>query len=395
MKTSEAGLAFVAQEEGTVLHVYKDPVGIPTIGVGHVVRPGESFPNGITKQQALEILAKDIGIAEHAVNTGVKVPISQNQFDAMVSFTFNCGGGAFKSSGLLARLNEGKYEAAADEFLKWVRASGQVLPGLVARRKRERAMFMKDVVMKPSAVAKPSVPGESAGEKLIRLVKAHVGVSLVSRKNELGTLVARGVDTPEAVVGITTNCATTALGIMALAGVKHSLLSKPYVNGMAVAWVRQIAQELGALVKYDPKGPKPKAGALLRYVTAGKNDDHVEWLLSDVAADGTATHAGGGRADNAVTEATGNVLSSWGRPLVEWIDPDKLGIDVVAALPEVAEPEPEPVLPEPTPVVVVEPAPEPTPTPGPIVPVPPKPSPWLAMWNFFSMLINLFMKRGQ
>lgn len=166
MKTSEAGLKFVAQEEGTVLRVYLDPVGIPTIGVGHVVRPGESFPNGITKEQALQILAQDIRVAEHAVTSNTKVPLNQNQFDALVSFVFNCGGGAYKSSTMLKKLNVGDYEGAANELLRWVYASGKKLPGLVARRNRERALFLKPVAqpVPPPAPVEPPKPVEPKPE---------------------------------------------------------------------------------------------------------------------------------------------------------------------------------------------------------------------------------------
>lgn len=231
-----------------------------------------------------------------------------------------------------------------------------------------------------TSVVQPSLPGESAGDKLARTIKKYVGCSLSNRRDELGKLVARGVDKPEAVVTITTNCATTALGVMAEAGVKHPLLAKPYVSGMAIAWVRQVGIDRGALVKYTgPTGPQPKVGSLLRYNTAGTNNDHVEWLLSPIAADGTADHAGGGRANNAVTLEHGNVLTSWNRPLVEFWDPNKLGIELVPAAPEpptvppVPDPKVEPPTdPGPSPEPPPEPVPEPTPAPpGPIVPVPP------------------------
>lgn len=158
MKTSAAGLEFISQEEGIVLHVYLDPVGIPTIGVGHVLRPGESFPNGITKEQALQLLAQDVGIAEHAVKSNTKVPLNQNQFDALVSFVFNCGGGAYKTSTLLKKLNAGDYQGAADELLRWVYSAGKKLPGLVARRKRERALFLKPMPVPVAPVPPPPPP---------------------------------------------------------------------------------------------------------------------------------------------------------------------------------------------------------------------------------------------
>lgn len=182
-------------------------------------------------------------------------------------------------------------------------------------------------------VTKNSLPGETPGAKLVRLLKSYAGCSLNDRRDELGQLVARGVDVPEQVVTVATNCGTSALGIMALAGVPDPLLDHKYVSGMAIAWLRQIGINKGALVKYTGKnGPQPKLGSLLRYNTAGKNDDHVEWMTSDIDSNGHAEHGGGGRDHNAITVSpSSDVTSSWGRPLVEFWDPDMLGIEVVPA----------------------------------------------------------------
>lgn len=234
--------------------------------------------------------------------------------------------------------------------------------------------------------SEPSVPGESPGQKLIRILKRYVGCSLTTRRADLADLVSRKVDKPEAVVGIATNCATSALGVMAKGGVKHPLLNKPYVNGMAIAWVRQIGIDLGALVKYDPKGPQPKPGSLLRYNTPGTNNDHVEWLLGPIGPGGVAEHGGGGRGNNAITSGTGDVRTSLGRPLLEWWDPDKLGIDVVAL--EQSEKA------ESSPPGDAQPSNVPEP-PAPVVPVPPAPiepvnsnSTWQVIINFFLMLLK-------
>lgn len=184
-----------------------------------------------------------------------------------------------------------------------------------------------------------SLPGESAGEKLARIVKFYAGCSLHHRVDELGKLVARGVDEPGKVVGVRTNCGMFALGVMAEAGVDDPLLDRPYVTGQAIAWLRQIGLNRHALRTYSgAKGPQPKLGSLLRYNTHGKNDDHVEWLLSDVDALGQAVHGGGGRTDNGIT-VTGKSLITWnyGRPLVEFWDPDLLGIEVLLASSDVNE----------------------------------------------------------
>ena len=155
MQVDQAGLEFIARWEGTVLHVYKDIVGIPTIGVGHVLLPGESFPNGITKEQALTILAKDVKKCEDAIAKYVSVPLTQNQYNALASFTFNCGVGALQKSTVRVKLNQGDYQGAADALLMWVKAGGKTNQGLLNRRRDERKMFLTAVVSEP--VVAPSV----------------------------------------------------------------------------------------------------------------------------------------------------------------------------------------------------------------------------------------------
>ena len=146
MKTSPAGLEFITRQEGCVLHVYKDQVGVLTVGVGHALRPGESFPDGITHDEALTLLAADVSTCECAVNAFVDVPITQNQFDALVDFTFNCGAGALHVSSVLAKLNAGDVTGAADALLLWDKGKvgGQLveLPVLLSRRKAERELFL-------------------------------------------------------------------------------------------------------------------------------------------------------------------------------------------------------------------------------------------------------------
>jgi hypothetical protein len=176
---------------------------------------------------------------------------------------------------------------------------------------------------------KNSLPGEAPGEKLVRLVKSYDGCSLKNDRSRLGKLIARGVDRPEDVVEIHTNCGMFALGIWAEAGVSSAILDRKYASQMAISWCIQIGIERRALVKYVDGGIKPKLGALLHYKTPGENDDHVEFLLSDVDRHWNAVHGGGGRADNAiaVSKAPGVVLWNNGRKLFQFWDPDKLGID--------------------------------------------------------------------
>ncbi len=119
---------------------YLDCVGVPTIGYGHTknVHPGLI----ITQEQAEEFLHQDLRVAEAGVQHLVKVSLNDNQFAALVSFTFNLGTGALAQSTLLHDLNAGNYSAAADQFLRWNHAGGQVVAGLTRRRQAERKLFL-------------------------------------------------------------------------------------------------------------------------------------------------------------------------------------------------------------------------------------------------------------
>jgi lysozyme len=144
MKTSKKGLELIAEFEGFSPTIYKDVAGYPTIGFGHLLKENEEklFQNGITKEQAYELLAKDVKEAENAIIKYVRVPLTQNQFDALVSFVYNVGSGNFQKSTLLKELNAKNYAKAADEFLKWTKAGGKEYKGLVRRRQKERELFL-------------------------------------------------------------------------------------------------------------------------------------------------------------------------------------------------------------------------------------------------------------
>ncbi len=146
MKISNNGLNLIKQFEGLRLNAYDDGVGVWTIGYGTI-----KYPNGvrvkrgdkITQAQADQYIANDVATFERAVNMLVNVPLNQNQFDALVSLTYNIGSGAFKNSTLLKKLNKGDYQGAADQFLVWNKAGGKVMKGLVRRRKAEMELFNK------------------------------------------------------------------------------------------------------------------------------------------------------------------------------------------------------------------------------------------------------------
>ncbi len=121
--------------------MYLDQEKRPTIGVGHLIRPGESFGGGITREVADKLLASDLAGAEGAINSRVKVPLTQGQFDALVSLVFNCGAGPLLGT-LGRRLNAGDYDGAVEAWSAWCHGRGGiVLPVLVGRRGREIQAF--------------------------------------------------------------------------------------------------------------------------------------------------------------------------------------------------------------------------------------------------------------
>ena len=146
METSNKGIELIQKFEGLRLTAYKCPAGVWTIGYGHT--KGVQPDMKINLAQATQFLKEDLKSSEKYVNQYVKVAINQNQFDALVSFTFNCGCGALKSSTLLKKLNKGDYLGAANEFLRWNKSNGKVLNGLVKRRKAEKELFLTPIESK-------------------------------------------------------------------------------------------------------------------------------------------------------------------------------------------------------------------------------------------------------
>ena len=140
MHASERAYYLIKKFEGLRLKTYLCPGGIHTIGYGHTgtdVIPGAQ----INEDTANAYLKMDIRRFENFINKNVTVPINQNQFDALVSFAFNIGNGNLQRSTLLKKLNDGNYSGAAEEFLRWNKASGKELPGLTKRRLEEKQLF--------------------------------------------------------------------------------------------------------------------------------------------------------------------------------------------------------------------------------------------------------------
>jgi lysozyme len=149
---SDQGIdALLKKFEGCKLKAYKDPVGIWTIGYGHTSAAGEpDVTEGltITQAEAEAILKRDLIKYEKPVADLVKVPLSQHQFDVLVDFAYNAGVGNLKSSTLLKRVNAGDFDAVPNELMKWTKAKGKELPGLV-RRRRAESEWWRDLNNKP------------------------------------------------------------------------------------------------------------------------------------------------------------------------------------------------------------------------------------------------------
>ncbi|HEJ5874602.1 lysozyme [Pseudomonas aeruginosa] len=141
MRTSQRGIDLIKSFEGLRLSAYQDSVGVWTIGYG-TTRGVTSYMT-ITVEQAERMLANDIQRFEPELDKLVKVPLNQNQWDALMSFVYNLGSANLASSTLLKLLNKGDYRGAADQFPRWVNAGGKRLEGLVKRRAAERALFLE------------------------------------------------------------------------------------------------------------------------------------------------------------------------------------------------------------------------------------------------------------
>ena len=146
MKASQNCINLIKQFEGFSATPYQCPAGVWTIGYGST-RHADGTPispneKPITEAESADLMFATLSEYERAVSRYVTVPLTQNQFDALVDFAYNAGAQNLRTSTLLKRLNAGDYTGAADEFGKWVMGGGKRLSGLVKRRAAERALFL-------------------------------------------------------------------------------------------------------------------------------------------------------------------------------------------------------------------------------------------------------------
>lgn len=170
---SQEGLVLIEQFEGLFLTAYHgaaDRPGLLTIGYGHTDAAGPPTVTAgmkITKKKANDILASDLAFVEETVNDLVKVPLNDNQFATLCSFVFNLGETNFKGSTLLKKLNAGDYDAVPAELMKWTKANGVRVQGLVNRRAAEGGMWVKGAPV-TSQFIEPDANEETVTSSLIK-----------------------------------------------------------------------------------------------------------------------------------------------------------------------------------------------------------------------------------
>jgi len=141
MKLNQAGLALLKEYEGFRPTPYKDQGGKLTIGYGHLIKPGEKFTT-LTQAQAVELLQKDIAVAEASLRRYLRVTLSENRYSAIVCWVFNLGEGNLAESTLLKKLNAADYDNVPEEILRWHRVSKKPSRGLIRRRAAEAILFL-------------------------------------------------------------------------------------------------------------------------------------------------------------------------------------------------------------------------------------------------------------
>ena len=301
MRISEKGLAMIEKFEGCLLKASNKLDGVWTIGYGQTGRYyGKRVRRGMTTTKAeAHAWLRDHSIKtyEDAVTQAVKVPLNQNQFDALVSFTYNVGIGALKQSTALRKLNAGDYAGAADALTMWTKCRRKVLAGLVRRRKEERALFLTPVTQPQTGNTDLLRKGDKGDD--VRLLQHRL--NLVG--NQLAEDGIWGVQTDSAVRGYQYRADLTVDGMVGAktraALIRDAILAR--------------AAEMGAYMvkhKWHYKDTTYKAkdtwAATRALSKPGSSCSHfVSWVLQDV---GLLTAGKRISHDNGKVTGTGNLL---------------------------------------------------------------------------------------
>jgi lysozyme len=204
MKMSADGLALVKEFEGLRLQAYKCPAAVWTIGYGHTSSAGAPIVTAdleITRDEAEEVLRRDMGQYEDGVRKLVTVGITQGQFDALVDFAYNAGVGALQKSTLLKKVNAEKFDEVPAEFMKWTKGGGRELLGLVRRRRAEVKLWRGLDTEKPVSVdeARTDPDQPKASKKITQSKEANAavvagGLGTVAVVREVMPMVKEGGD---------------------------------------------------------------------------------------------------------------------------------------------------------------------------------------------------------
>jgi lysozyme len=233
MKISPHGIEAIKRHEGLRLQAYLDSAGVATVGVGHTA--GVKMGDVISVEQADQFLREDLAWVEAAIRNHVKVPLTQNQYDALCSLIFNIGAGGFQESTLLRKLNAGDYAGAADEFPRWNKATVQgsltVIPGLSTRRTAERALFLNGAQDTPPAPA----PKEKTTMPIPAIIAALLP-TLIEQIPKLGKLFGSGSEVAERNVAAATTVmeiVQTATGAANAQAAVEAIVANPAVREQA------------------------------------------------------------------------------------------------------------------------------------------------------------------
>ena len=204
MRMSADGLALVKEFEGLRLKAYKCPAAVWTIGYGHTSAAGAPIVSAdmlISKENAEEILQRDMVQYEDGVRNLVKVGLTQGQFDALVDFAYNAGVGALQKSTLLKKVNAEKFDEVPAEFMKWTKGGGKELPGLVRRRRAEVKLWRGLDTEKPIPVdeARTDPDQPKASKSIVQSKEANAavvagGLGTVAVVREVMPMVKEGGD---------------------------------------------------------------------------------------------------------------------------------------------------------------------------------------------------------
>jgi len=253
MLTNQAGIELIKEFEGLRLRAYLCPAGVPTIGYGTTVYPtGRKVQMGdqITAEQAEEYLRSDLRAFERNAESMLRVSVNENQFAALVSFSYNVGSQALQRSTMLRFINDNRFADAAGEFARWNMAAGKPLAGLTRRRAAERELFLKPVAIQPLPDVGDFPPMQPVAaihtDKPMAPIVAALLPSLISAIPEIAKLFGSGpkTDKTAAIAQKVAETVIAATGAPNLQAAVETVQADPQMRKQATEAVQAIWYEL-------------------------------------------------------------------------------------------------------------------------------------------------------